>query len=329
MWILSKLTPSSVAIATLVTLLWGGAALSGESIERIIEASPDGVVRIHNLDGSVSVAGWDKHKVAIEAKLGYGSSVDISSDDHVIDIDVNPFGDMDQMIDMDFKEKKGKVKVKVKHKLKRKKSWHWHEDAEPTALIIHVPASSRLEIETVSASVDVKSVAGTIRVSTVDSDVSLKSCNDIEGESIEGDFALTAINGRMRVCTVSGSVTFTDCKGDIAVCTVSGDISVIGGSFGRGSLESVAGSMRFEGAFSGRGRFEFENVEGSVVLRLPDDVAGDFEVETFSGSIDNNFGVAVEKGEYTSEKHSEFELGQDGPRVSIHTFNGDVSIEKR
>ena len=73
-------------------------------------------------------------------------------------------------------------------------------------------------------------------------------------------------------------------------------------------------------------------VEGDAAdtIALPANVAADFSVSTFSGSVDNAFGPpATRVGEHTPEKELEFSTGGGGASVSIHTLSGGVTLRKK
>jgi len=95
-------------------------------------------------------------------------------------------------------------------------------------------------------------------------------------------------------------------------------------------VETVSGSLSFEGGLSSGANLEAETVSGSVTLALPASVAADFSVSTFSGSIDNAFGpAAVHTGRHTPEQELEFTSGGGGADVTVHTLSGSITLRKR
>lgn len=56
----------------------------------------------------------------------------------------------------------------------------------------------------------------------------------------------------------------------------------------------------------------------------------DFQIETFSGSINNDIGPAARRTDkYSPGKELRFTNGSGGARVSIESFSGSVKIHVR
>lgn len=129
---------------------------------------------------------------------------------------------------------------------------------------------------------------------------------------------------------VNGEVTIRDASGDLEASTVNGEVKVIGGSFRRASLESVAGSVRFEAGLSAQGHLDVETVSGAATLVLPSGVKADFSVSTFSGRVENELGPeATSTSHFTPEKRLDFSTGTGGARISVQTLSGAIHIRKR
>jgi DUF4097 and DUF4098 domain-containing protein YvlB len=90
-------------------------------------------------------------------------------------------------------------------------------------------------------------------------------------------------------------------------------------------LETVNGRIRFDGGLAPKGALEVETVSGSVALTLPD-TAADFQVYTFSGTIDNQLGPAPRGGERGHGRELVFSTGGGGARISVRTLSGSITI---
>ena len=74
-------------------------------------------------------------------------------------------------------------------------------------------------------------------------------------------------------------------------------------------------------------RLEAESVSGSVNLRFGQPVNGEFDLETFSGGINNCFGPDAErKSKYAPGTEVSFTQGDGGARVSVDTLSGNITI---
>jgi len=109
---------------------------------------------------------------------------------------------------------------------------------------------------------------------------------------------------------------------------VSGSIRVEASDIEQGDFEAVSGSVRFTGALSPGARLSAESHSGSVVLNLPADTSARFQVETFSGSINNGFGggEAERTSRYAPGKRLDFTIGSGDAQVRVESFSGSVTL---
>ena len=74
--------------------------------------------------------------------------------------------------------------------------------------------------------------------------------------------------------------------------------------------------------------FNIESMSGSVTLLVPASVSADFDISTFSGSIDNDIGPSAERtSKFTPEKELSFSTGGGGATISIESFSGSIKIK--
>ena len=93
----------------------------------------------------------------------------------------------------------------------------------------------------------------------------------------------------------------------------------------RRGLAGVAGVGGAEDA-----RVDMEAINGDLRLDIIGGVNADFDIETFNGSINNDFGPEAEAvSRYTPGKSLRFTEGDGGARVRIKTLNGTISLRNR
>jgi DUF4097 and DUF4098 domain-containing protein YvlB len=108
---------------------------------------------------------------------------------------------------------------------------------------------------------------------------------------------------------------------------VSGNIAIAAGSVTDVEIETVAGQVSFQGSPSG-GSLDIETHSGNVEVRLPAGLGGRFELESFSGRIDNAFGPPAQRtSRYEPGTSVEFTTGSGGADVSIETFSGNITLK--
>lgn len=287
------------AAVVLASVLFAPAWLAAQTtVDETRKAAPDGSVSIENMAGSVKVTGWNKAEVQVRGTVGDGGELSFESTGkrvHIeIEADHNPMG--------------------IKSDLE-----------------IFVPASSSVDIEGFQASISISGVTGSVTAETVNGSITHAGASKhVELQSVNGGIEVSNASGRIQAEAVNAGVVVRDSSGDLEASTVNGKLHVIGGSYDRAELESVAGTVRFEAALSGRATLSVETVSAPVELLLPASIGAEFSVSSFSGRITNELGPAAEKrGKWTPQTELAFTTGAGGVQVTIETLSGSIAIRKR
>lgn len=279
-----------------IGLLTAAPAWAERTVNEVRPLVADGSVGISNFAGSVQVVGWSSDQVEISGVLGK----------NVRELEIG--GDANRL----------QIEVDVPR----------HADDLDTKLVIKVPVNASVDVDTVSATIDIGGVSGQVRLESVSGRIAVSGTpSELSAESVSGDITVANATRRTNLETVSGVVVIHDGTGELAVETVSGEIAVKGGLFEAASFESVSGAINFATELSARGEYDFETVSGTVGLVVSPAVSAEFYVETFSGPIRNAIGPeARSTNQYTPEKELRFTAGSGGAEVSISTFSGAVQI---
>ena len=282
-------------------MLIGTSTLAAEEINRSMDAAADGMVSIENIAGSVEVRGWSRNQVEVTGELG------------------------DKVEELIFERDGDEVFIKVK--VPRRSSRGISSD-----LVINIPEGSSLEVDTVSADIDVADVHGEQELESVSGDVATAAFGaDVELATVSGDIEVQGDNesARSELTTVSGDVDADSLSGEIGVEAVNGDISIINGAFTRASLETVNGSITYHNRLIRDGRLDIETINGTVDVDFGGDVSARFDIETFNGAIRNCFGPEpVRTSRYTPGRELKFSEGAADGRVTIRTLNGSLRLCK-
>jgi DUF4097 and DUF4098 domain-containing protein YvlB len=271
----------------------------GQKLDARRSASADALVEIENPAGSIKVVGWDRAEVMVTGQLGSGAS------------------------GLEFTGSGSRIRVGVETER--------NPHSVVSSLEVHVPVRSRLQIESFAGSINVSEVSGTVKAETVNGSITVTGqAREIQAETVNGSVEVSGASKDTHVESVNGSVTVRGASGELQASTVNGRLDVSGATFSRAHVETVSGSLSFEGGLGSGATLEAETVSGSVVLALPASVAADFSVSTFSGSIDNAFGPSATRvGRHTPEKELQFSTGGGGASVSVHTLSGSITLRKR
>ena len=202
-------------------------------------------------------------------------------------------------------------------------------DMDGTDLVITVPVKARVEVGTVSASIeaagiagthaDLESVSGSISFAGDAQRVSLKTVSgSIEGEGDGRDW---------DVGTVSGRIALPKAGGEIRIESVSGSIEVDFGRAERLRAETVSGRIVASGQLLPNGTVAMQSVSGSIELALGAEVDARINAKTFSGGIDTDFGTA-ESGGFGGGKTLEAQVGDGSADIRLESFSGRIKIRK-
>ena len=288
-------------LLALMALVLGGAADAAEKVDRRGDASAEGTVQIENIVGSITVVGWDRKEIRVEGTLG------------------------DDVKELKFETGKRKSVIEVEYPRNKR---NLRDGAE---LIIHVPEKSRVEVECVSAWIKASDLKGEVELENVSGDVEFQGeCRELEAESVSGSVRIEGGAPRMELASISGRVAVEEGREtELDVETVSGGIRIHCRKLLGLSAESVSGEIEIEAHDLGSGDYSCEVVSGSISFAVGAKVDASFEVSTFNGNIDNEFGQKARKtSKYAPGKELEFTNGNGEASVELNSFSGNVRIRK-
>jgi DUF4097 and DUF4098 domain-containing protein YvlB len=287
------------AVLAAVVLLAAAPAWAQRTVNEMRPLSPTGGVTVSNIEGSVRVIGWSNAQVEITGTLGADvEELEITGDESELRIEV-----------------------------KAPKHPEWLE----TDLVLRIPVAASIEVETVSATVEVESLTGSVDLDSVSGWVKTSGRpSELSVETVSGDITVAESAPRTDLASVSGSIKVDLATGRLDAESVSGAIRVENGSLESASFETVSGDISYAGDIVGRGSYDFESMSGGVTVLVPSGVSAQFDITTFSGSIDNDIGPEAERAsKYTPEKELSFSTGSGGAGVSIESFSGSIKIKTR
>ena len=281
------------------TLLLPLTGLPAESINETREMASNGRVIVENVAGSVRFSVWDKAKIEISGELG------------------------DDVEKVEISESAKGVHVRVLHKPDIRRF-------EDTNLYLRIPVAASVEVESVSADIDLEGSEGdSIVINTVSGDVEAGAAPQrLEIHSVSGDVEFDGQTSRSMVETVSGEISLRGVNGEVTVSTVSGDVSLITDRVDRARFESVSGDMKLDLAVNDEGRLSGDSMSGDLVLRLPANQGASFTAQTFSGDIRSDFGETA-KGSKGPGSKLEYLEGNNGASIRLESFSGDIHIRRQ
>jgi DUF4097 and DUF4098 domain-containing protein YvlB len=259
-------------------------------------ADLDGAVEIENVAGQVDVSGWDRAEVEVTGNIG--ERVDR------VDVSTSP----------------GHTTVRV---VLPQQSWA-HGGGSEAELVVHVPRKSFLSATVVSANIATHGLQGQQQLRTVSGNIDGDLAREAKIDTVSGTVMLAAGAGPLEVNSISGTVTVKEATGDIRVSTVSGTVDLMLGAVTRAHFQTISGPVRVSGALPAGAQLEAQSVSGSLRFTLKGNA--DYDVQSFSGSIDNCFGPKAQRSDYGPGVHLTFREGDGSARVRLGTQSGSIQL---
>jgi hypothetical protein len=125
--------------------------------------------------------------------------------------------------------------------------------------------------------------------------------------------------------TVNGDVEAKQLNGPVDVSTVNGSVVLDTSSYGRGS--TVNGSVNASlGRYDWDDSLAFKTVNGSITLRLPNDIHTDVQAATVNGDINTDFPLTI-TGRF-GPRRVNGTIGNGGRKLELETVNGSITLKK-
>lgn len=296
--------PVQALTLALLTGLACAPLFAATPIDQTRPLDPRGRIEIENLKGRIQVRAWERNEVRITGTLGEGVEKLVVE------------GDRDHLV------------VRVQYP---KHIGAWRSDQTgPTDLQLQVPLQADLDVESVSADIDIDGVApGDFDVNTVSGGVVVAAApGRAEINSVSGDLRLTLNTAEASAETVSGDIVLAGrLDGEAHAETVSGDITIDsrGQRLRRLSTGTVSGDAQARVGLRDGGQIKSETVSGDIRLRLPKDLSARVSGESFSGDLDAP-GAKVRKEEFGPGKSFEARYGSGNGQIRIESFSGDAML---
>ena len=197
----------------------------------------------------------------------------------------------------------------------------WDQDSVKVDAIKRADSQQRLS----EATIDVTNTADSVKIKTKYPE----NQGNREGHAASVEYTLTVprrasleaaelVNGALEVEGIQGDVHASLVNGTVKAAALAGDVKL---STVNGGIE--ANVATFDGAKS----VNLNSVNGPIVLLVPSGASADVKASTIHGAITNDFGLAVEDGQYVGHNLSG-QIGAGGIRVRLNNVNGSIAIKR-
>jgi hypothetical protein len=226
---------------------------------------------------------------------------------------------------------------------------------------IIVPNECDVDIDNTSGEIRVSGITGMTRINGTSDLIKLSDIiGDIEINSMTGDIKTTNIRGNIDISSGGSNILFNGITGSIDIRSTSGNKTgehlvgavSISQTSGKVILKNLDGDLRLKSTsgkveveqnsgavdittytgnvnvrtelYSGKDSY-IETSSGNVVFSIPEMSSGSVKLETVSGDIDSEVSMSIKS---LSKSKLSGKFGGDGPRISIVTSSGDITIRQ-
>ena len=127
------------------------------------------------------------------------------------------------------------------------------------------------------------------------------------GQNVNGSLNAKAMGRVVRAVTVNGAIRVST--------TAWAEAETV-----NGSIEASMGTANWTNTL------KFESVNGSIELRMPDDLSAEVNFETVNGRISSDFPITISGGFVGHSAHGR--VGSGGRELVVKTVNGSVGLKK-
>ena len=259
-------------------------------------------------EGSVKVNGWDRNEVRVFVRSGT----------------------------------KFQFRVLERDKMSDQPSWIWLAREDRTSgtecltgeeIELDIPKGSSLTVEGRSADLMVDSIAK-VDVKIVEGNAMLRNIhNGVKAVTYQGD---------LLVENSSGSISLDSTNGNIAATAV--EPTQAGDMFRQNEwravafdavhrlidVNSISGSVRFDGKFSPGGVYTFKTSNGSILITSPEDLSARVSASFGFGSFQTVLPINItQKTDSPGTKTVVGTFGKGDADLTLMTLNGTIAIAKR
>ena len=298
-----------------------------ERFSRKVKIGRDGRFSLGNISGDLLVTGGTGDEVSIDAvKRTRGDKSELARVQITVD------------------DRAGRVDVRTEYDQNRGDR-NRRPDHVSVDYTITVPASVSVDLHSISGTIKVTGVHGSLRGETISGNVTIGDAPKLEAaKTVSGDVTLTGItsDGDVSASSISGNVRAKGVKArglDLGI--ISGDISVSDVTCERLGVKSISGGVEYAGAIVKGGRYEINAHSGTVRLLLANPAGFELNANSFSGSIRSEWPLTVggdaarrdgsSRGRRgAGDSHSmRATFGDGSATLVVRTFSGNIILAKR
>jgi len=274
---------AAVALAALASRS-GAWPMQTQTDTKTYDVDSDAQIAVDASEGDVTIKGWNSSKVELVTKKTAWSSDDFSRMNTTVDAKTDHVsvseGALSHCVNCGFSYE------------------------------LRVPTAAHVTVSTASGDVDVRGIAGPVRIDA--------SSGDIEIHNIGGQVRARAQSGDINISSIASSLEAYASSGDIAEKDLTDDTSLVTDS---GSVDAAFDRM------TSVHQVRLKSSSGDVMLVVPRGAGFVIDASTSSGSMDSNLRLPIRERDAGAIVHAQ--VGDGGANVQFDTSSGDIEVTMR
>jgi DUF4097 and DUF4098 domain-containing protein YvlB len=275
-----------------------GALLALSMFQQTDTVIPLGDARVLEVSapaGSITVTGWDRNEIRVQAEHSTRTFVEISRTRDGRRIDVQGASRRGPATIVDF--------------------------------VIQVPRSLALELEGMNADIQVEGVTGDVEAGVMQGDVTVRGGAAVRVSSTTGKILVDGAKGGVDAETAADEIRLLNVAGDVSAESAGGDIILVNSSAGSVDVGTIGGRIHYDGVFQKDGAYFLGTHGGNITVVVPEGAAATFHLATVYGTVINSLAGSAERFE-GGQRHN-LDVGGGGALVEAETFGGRISLVRK
>jgi len=248
--------------------------------------------RLESLHGAVTVRGWDRDVVRVQARHAPTDRVRV---------------------------RRGRSVVSVTDEAEHGTSGRVDYDVD-------LPRWMPVSIELTFDSITIDGVESDVAVETVRGQISIKGGGGtVRAESVEGHVIVEGAKGRVEASSVNDFIRIDGVTGEVSADTTNGAITMSRMQSSTVEASTVNGSISYEGAIADDGHYTLSTHNGDISVAIPDRSNLSLDVRTYKGGFSSDLAV---KGAAPARRggHATYVLGSGTAQMELESFGGAITL---
>jgi len=248
--------------------------------------------RLESLYGAVTVRGWDKDVVRVQARHAPGERVQV---------------------------RRGRSVVSVTDESDRGPSGR-------VAYEVDLPRWMPVSIELTFDSITIDGIESEVAAETVRGQISIKGGRGtVRAESVEGHVSVEGAKARVEASSVNDFIRIDGVTGEVSAETTNGSITMSRMQSGTIEASSVNGSISYDGAIADDGQYTVSTHNGDILIAIPERSNVSLGVRTYNGPFNSDLAV---KGTAPSRRggRATYVLGSGSAQMDLESFGGSIKV---